>query len=116
MVNGLKNNGWFEVDVLDLKILYESMNNKVKRSEIKEKMDITREKARIRLERLSKKGIVDKIEKCRHCGEDISECTCGRYGKVIYYNRESDEEEVKEMKKFIQMVDNLGEEFDFSSV
>lgn len=114
--NGVKENGLFEVDVLDLKILYEVMNRKVKRSDIKDEMDISREKARIRLERLYNKGIIEKEENCRHCGEPISGCICGRYGKIIFYTRESTEEEMKEMDKFIQMVDALATEFDFSSI
>jgi predicted ArsR family transcriptional regulator len=114
--NSAKENGWYEVDILDLKILYEAMIDEVSRGEIKDKMDISKEKARIRLERLARFGVVDKREICRNCGEDISECGCGKYMKKIYYSRDAGEEEKNEMKGFIEAVNVMSEHIDIKNV
>lgn len=109
-------NGWIDnVDILDVKILYELMRNeKTKRVNIAKGFDITKQKARIRLEKLVDKNIASKREKCRSCGNLISECECGKFRKVIYYNYDADESERKEMKEFIDMVDGLSRKIDFS--
>lgn len=114
-MNKLKKNGWYDVDVLDLNILCIVMEERVKRSDIIKKLNISKEKARSRLERLYNRELIFKDEICRYCEKPISECECGSYAKEIYYYRESTKKEIKEMREFISMVEHISDSFDIKS-
>lgn len=97
-MNKLKQNGWYEVDILDLSILsFVFEKGEVTRGDVKKKFKISKEKSRSRLEKLVEKKFLNKKELCRYCNAPISKCECGNYAKEIYYYK-NPEEELIEMK------------------
>lgn len=88
MQDRLKDNGWYEIDVLDICIISYIIDKRVTRKEIKDEFNISKEKARSRLEKLNDKEIISKTEICRYCENDISECDCGNYAKKILYHKD----------------------------
>lgn len=102
---------FIEVDILDLKIIYEAMLDDVSRAYIRDLFSISREKARSRLERLVDNDIIKRKEICKWCGNEISECDCGRYSKKIFYHREPRKDEEEIMSDFIEGVEKINKIF-----
>lgn len=101
---------WMEVDLLDLHLIETTMNDRVTRKQVADTFDnITKEQARSRLESLVDEGIIQKIEMCRYCDNLISECECGNYAKKVLYHLEASEQEVQMIRKFRDLVDELGD-------
>lgn len=101
----LKENGWYEVDILDMRIISYVFGNEVSRRDVKEKFGITEEKSRSRLEKLADKGIIEKKTVCRRCDNRISECECGSYSKKILYFQDEEEN----MIELRILMDEMGE-------
>ncbi len=102
----LRKNGWYEVDILDMRILSYVSDNDVSRRNVKEKFGITEEKSRSRLEKLVDKDIINKKIICRSCGKRISECECGKYSKQIIYSRDP-EKDMIEIKFLIDEMEDI---------
>lgn len=96
-----------EVDSLDVGILKETIERKVTRGDISNTFEISRHKARSRLEQLSDEGLIDTTTRCMSCSQEIDECECGKYRKTIYYHRDGDEEEKKMLQEFETVLENL---------
>lgn len=96
-----------EVDVLDLMMIEYVMVERRTRKDIADKFEISKSKARSRMESLFERKLVNKVNVCSGCERQLSECECGRFNKQIFYVREEDEETLEMMRKFRSMVSEL---------
>jgi hypothetical protein len=102
----LRENGWYEIDILDLRIISYVKGNESSRSDVKEKFGISEEKSRSRLEKLYDRDLIEKKKVCRGCGELLSECSCGRFSKEIRYS-ENPDRDMLEMKFLMDDIEDI---------
>jgi hypothetical protein len=98
-----------EVDVLDLMMIEAVTRTQATRKHISEVFEISKDKARTRLEDLFERKLINKAEICVSCENVLPECSCGSYNKGVYYFREGDEEDaefISQMRKLIQELDS----------
>lgn len=99
-----------EVDVLDLMMIEMVAKSSPTRRDISEKFDISKDKARTRLEDLFERQLIGKAEMCSGCGELLEECSCGSYSKTIHYFRNGGEEDAEFLQRFRKWVQEMDKE------
>lgn len=99
-----------EVDVLDLMMIEMVAKSSPTRRDVSEHFNISKDKARTRLEDLFERELIGKAEMCSVCEELLEECDCGSYSKTIHYFRNAGEEDAEFLEQFRKWVQELDKE------
>lgn len=102
-----------KVDVLDLMIVENLIKDNCSRRDVAERVGVSKDRARTRLEGLWERNLIGKTEKCSSCHNVLSECICGNYSKKIIYFRDGDEEDAELLNNvwtFLKKMNSEGDE------